>query len=177
MSPIFAWPTSRYEPGCSLCPPALLWSLQHAIRLSSSTFSHIKLVTLSFNVLPPGCSILIILRVQSESVLIQKIFTHFKKAPGTHKLGILYALDSVVRKWQAEAKRQNQNISTVAPDGTFAAGVVRVRELMPILMDDITSSAPEDQKVRLQLLFQDRVTFRESYVVEEAVLFRCYTHA
>lgn len=86
---------------------------------------------------------------KSESVLIQKIFTHFKKAPGTHKLGVLYVVDSVTRKWLEQAKGQGQPISGAAQDGTYAAGVHRVTELMPTLMNDIICTAPEDQKVRL----------------------------
>lgn len=47
-----------------------------------------------------------------------------------------------------QAKSQGQTISSAAQDGTFAAGVHRVTELLPVLMNDIISSAPEDQKVR-----------------------------
>lgn len=82
---------------------------------------------------------------QSESVLIQKIYTHFKKTPGTHKLGVLYVVDSVTRQWVDQARKAGQ---TAAQDGTFAAGVNRVTELLPVLMTDIINTAPEDQKVR-----------------------------
>jgi len=85
---------------------------------------------------------------QSESVLIQKLYTHFKKAPGTHKLGVLYVVDSVTRKWTEQAKSAGQPINSSAQDGTFAAGVNRVKELLPSLMNDIILSAPGDQKVR-----------------------------
>lgn len=85
---------------------------------------------------------------QSESVLIQKIYTHFKKAPGTHKLGVLYVVDSVTRKWLEQAKAQGQPVNSSAQDGTYAAGVHRVTELMPVLMNDIIQSAPDEQKVR-----------------------------
>lgn len=85
---------------------------------------------------------------QSESVLIQKIYTHFKKAPGTHKLGVLYVVDSVTRKWLEQAKSQGQTVNSSAQDGTYAAGVHRVTELMPVLMNDILQSCPEEQKVR-----------------------------
>jgi len=47
-----------------------------------------------------------------------------------------------------QAKAQGQTPSLSAPDGTFAAGVHRVTELIPILMNDIVATAPEDQKVR-----------------------------
>jgi protein NRD1 len=85
---------------------------------------------------------------QSESVLIQKLYTHFKKAPGTHKLGVLYVVDSVTRKWTEQAKNAGQPINSSAQDGTFAAGVHRVKELLPVLMNDIIQSSPDDQKVR-----------------------------
>lgn len=85
---------------------------------------------------------------QSESVLVQKLYTHFKKAPGTHKLGVLYVVDSVTRKWTELAKGASQPINSSAQDGTYAAGVHRVKELLPVLMNDICQSAPDDQKVR-----------------------------
>ncbi len=84
---------------------------------------------------------------QSESVLIQKIYTHFKKTPATHKLGVLYVVDSVTRKWMDQARQQGQAVNSAAVDGSFAAGVNKVTELMPVLMNDITASAPADQKV------------------------------
>ncbi|KAK6197154.1 medium-chain fatty acid-CoA ligase faa2 [Pestalotiopsis sp. IQ-011] len=109
---------------------------------------------------PPGVSgsqiknitALCVNNVQSESVLIQKIFTHFKKTPGTHKLGVLYVVDSVTRRWIDQAKQQSQAINSSAPDGTFAAGVHRVTELIPVLMNDILQSAPEDQKEKIKKL-------------------------
>ncbi|KAK4248684.1 hypothetical protein C7999DRAFT_40190 [Corynascus novoguineensis] len=109
---------------------------------------------------PPGVSgsritnitALCVANVQYESVLIQKLFTHFKKTPGTHKLGVLYVVDSVTRKWLDQAKAQGQTPSLSAPDGTFAAGVHRVTELIPILMNDIIATAPEDQKEKIKKL-------------------------
>jgi hypothetical protein len=63
-------------------------------------------------------------------------------------LGVLYVVDSVTRKWLEQAKANGQSINSSAEDGTFAAGVHRVTELMPVLMNDIMQSAPQDQKVR-----------------------------
>lgn len=87
--------------------------------------------------------------IQSESVLIQKIYTHFKKAPATHKLGVLYVVDSVTRSWVEQARKAGQQPGPTSAYGTFGAGVNRVTELLPMLMNDIINSAPEDQKVRL----------------------------
>lgn len=47
-----------------------------------------------------------------------------------------------------QAKQLGQTVSSAAEDGTYAAGVHRVTELMPSFMNDILASAPEDQKVR-----------------------------
>ncbi|KAJ5698274.1 hypothetical protein N7462_000279 [Penicillium macrosclerotiorum] len=90
--------------------------------------------------------------VQNESVLIQKIYTHFKKAPGTHKLGVLYVVDSVTRQWVEAARKAGQPPGSAAPDGTFAAGVNRVTELLPVLMTDIINNAPQDQKEKIKKL-------------------------
>ncbi|KAM7200536.1 hypothetical protein V8F20_005267 [Naviculisporaceae sp. PSN 640] len=111
---------------------------------------------------PPGVSgsritsitALCVANVQSESVLIQKLFTHFKRTPGSHKLGVLYVVDSVTRKWMEQARTHGQPITPDAQDGTFAAGVNRVTELMPILMNDIVAQAPEDQKEKIRKLIE-----------------------
>ncbi|KAK7747666.1 hypothetical protein SLS62_008992 [Diatrype stigma] len=109
---------------------------------------------------PPGVSgskiqsltALCVENVQYESALIQKIYTHFKKAPGTHKLGVLYVVDSVTRRWVDHAKQQGQQINNSAPDGTYACGVNRVTELLPVLMNDIIQNAPAEQKEKIKKL-------------------------
>ena len=92
---------------------------------------------------------LIALAPQSETVLIQRVYTHFKKAPASHKLGVLYVVDSVTRAWVEQARKAGQTFGPSAPDGTFAAGVNRVTELLPSFMTDILTNCPEEQKVRL----------------------------
>lgn len=56
-------------------------------------------------------------------------------------------VDSVTRRWFDQAKQQGQQINASAPDGTYAAGVHRVTELLPVLMNDILQNAPAEQKV------------------------------
>ena len=63
-------------------------------------------------------------------------------------MGVLYLIDSVVRKWVDLAKQQHQEIASTAQDGTYGAGVFRVTEILPALMDNILQTAPADQKVR-----------------------------
>jgi protein NRD1 len=91
---------------------------------------------------------------------VQKFYTQLKKAPGTHKLGVLYLIDSVVRKWVDLAKQQQQEVSSTAQDGTYAAGVYRVTEILPALMDNILQTAPSDQKVCLIRTPAERVRSR-----------------
>lgn len=66
-------------------------------------------------------------------------------------MGVLYVVDSVTRQWVDLARKAGQQIGGSAPDGTYAAGVNRVTELLPVLMTDIINNAPEDQKVRVLL--------------------------
>jgi hypothetical protein len=73
------------------------------------------------------------------------------------KLGVLYVVDSVTRSWMDKAKKAGQALGASAADGTFAAGVNHVTELLPSLMSDILTTAPEDQKVRsLEMLVDQR---------------------
>lgn len=79
---------------------------------------------------------------------MQKIYTHFRRAPATHKLGVLYVIDAVTRQWIDKAGQSGQEISASSPqDGTFAAGVQKISQLLPQMMTDLISNAPYDQKV------------------------------
>lgn len=63
-------------------------------------------------------------------------------------MGVLYVIDSVTRQWVEHARKAGQTPGPAASDGTFAAGVNHVTEMLPSIMTDITNTAPEDQKVR-----------------------------
>ncbi|KAJ5900413.1 uncharacterized protein N7473_004483 [Penicillium subrubescens] len=56
--------------------------------------------------------------VQDEPALIQKVYTHFKKAPATHKLGVLYVVDSIARHWVDATRKAGRPPRSAAPDGT-----------------------------------------------------------
>ena len=75
------------------------------------------------------------------------MYAHFKKAPANKKLGVLYVVDSVTRRWLEHVRRSGQAVGPSASDGTYAAGVNHVTELLPALMQDILTVVPEDQKV------------------------------
>lgn len=78
-------------------------------------------------------------------------------------MGVLYVVDSVTRQWVEAARRAGQPAGSAAPDGTFAAGVNRVTELLTVLMTDIINNAPEDQKVRTTRRYTRRITKLSHY--------------
>jgi protein NRD1 len=80
---------------------------------------------------------------------VQKLATHLQRSQPQQKLGVLYAVDTVVRQWIEKAAASGQNTAALdVPEGTFASGVRRMRAALPVMMNDIVLSAPEDQKVR-----------------------------
>lgn len=92
---------------------------------------------------------LCVANVESEAVLIPLLHAHFRKTPDTHKLSVLYVIDSVVRAWLLQARARNQDVSRPAPDGTHVAAVRRVTDLLPGLMRDMIQCAPDDQKGKI----------------------------
>ena len=83
---------------------------------------------------------------------MQSLYRALKKAPATHKLGAIYVIDSVVRRWIDQAKQNGQdlNIEGRGEPGTFPAAVKRVTELMPALFDDVMKGIPPEQKPKLE---------------------------
>ena len=62
----------------------------------------------------------------------------------------MYAVDSVTRQWVEKARQAGQNVvSNTAEDGTYAAGVRRMTELLPTMMNELIQLAPDDQKVSI----------------------------
>ncbi|KAK9453165.1 hypothetical protein V1511DRAFT_490070 [Dipodascopsis uninucleata] len=86
--------------------------------------------------------------VQSESVLIQKLYTHFKRAPASHKLGSLYVVDAIARAYQDEARKLGEVPSPDSPEGTPAAGLYHLTDIIDTLMSDI-AVAPPDQRDKI----------------------------
>lgn len=97
--------------------------------------------------------------VQAEQHIAQCMYRALKKAPATHKLGALYVIDSVVRKWIDFAKNAGQDLQIEGrgEPGTYPAAVKRITELMPALMDDIAKVIPADQKAK----FENMITIWE----------------
>ncbi|KAF2161213.1 hypothetical protein M409DRAFT_28253 [Zasmidium cellare ATCC 36951] len=109
---------------------------------------------------PPGASktkiatitTLCVNNIQAESPIAQSLYRSLKKAPVTHKLGVLYVIDSVVRQWieKAKAAGQDLNLERKGEAGTYSAAVRRMTELMPPLFDDIMRGMPAEQKPKLE---------------------------
>lgn len=80
---------------------------------------------------------------------------------------MLYVVDSVTRQWVDQARKAGQPPGSSASDGTFAAGVNHVTELLPSFMTDIINTAPEDQKVRF--LDRSHRTMKQSACAETMI--------
>ncbi|KAJ5364923.1 uncharacterized protein N7496_010636 [Penicillium cataractarum] len=79
-------------------------------------------------------------------------YTHFKKAAATHKLGVLYVVDSIARHWVDATRKAGRPPRSAAPDGTYAGGVDRLTNLLPVLMTDIIDNVLQDQKEKIKKL-------------------------
>lgn len=91
-----------------------------------------------------------ITQVQEESQIVQKLYINCKSAPGTHKLGYLYVVDSIVRAYTDHARRVNDSSDV---EGTFASGVQKVQALIPEIMDDAMESIlSDDQRDKVRKL-------------------------
>ena len=86
---------------------------------------------------------------QGDSTIVQKIFSQFKKSPATHKLGVLYVVDSVTRQWVDKARHAGQQVGGPAAEGTFASGVQKVTDLLPVMMNELFVAAPVAQKDKI----------------------------
>jgi protein NRD1 len=74
--------------------------------------------------------------------IVDIIISAFKRSAATHKLGVLYCADSVVRQW-------------IAQGGVNNAGVQKLTANIPSLMEELITTAPDAQKVcpRIRLGF------------------------
>ncbi|EON61674.1 hypothetical protein W97_00890 [Coniosporium apollinis CBS 100218] len=94
-----------------------------------------------------------IANVQAEALIIQTILAHFQRTPATHKLGVLYVVDSVTRQWVEKARHAGQALSgSAAAPGTYAAGVHKITEVLPVMMNELIQHAPENQKEKVKKL-------------------------
>lgn len=62
-------------------------------------------------------------------------------------------VDSVTRQWVEKARQNGQDLAAASntPAGTYAAGVHRMSEVLPMMMNETIQVAPENQKVRFQV--------------------------
>ncbi|KAF2744464.1 hypothetical protein M011DRAFT_470323 [Sporormia fimetaria CBS 119925] len=90
--------------------------------------------------------------VQAESDIVQKIVAQVKNSVPTHKLGVIYVVDSVTRQWLDKAKSSGQAVSKNAAPGTYASGVQKVTDVLPGLMSDLIQNAPDAQKDKISKL-------------------------
>ncbi|KAH7089985.1 hypothetical protein FB567DRAFT_522014 [Paraphoma chrysanthemicola] len=90
--------------------------------------------------------------IQYDKVLIEKILLQYSNSPATHKLGVLYVVDSVIRQWVERAKKAGQSVSRNSAPGTYASGVQMARDALPVVMSDLVKNAPDNQKEKISKL-------------------------
>jgi protein NRD1 len=74
------------------------------------------------------------LSLQIEHVLVDVLSAGFRRSPVTHKLGVLYIIDSIARQW-------------VAAGAAHAGGLRRMTDSLPALMNELIPVTPDTQKV------------------------------
>lgn len=72
--------------------------------------------------------------LQIEPQLVESLIAAFHKSPISHKLGVLYIVDSIMRQW-------------VVTGAAHAGGVRRMTDNLPMLMNDYIPLVPDSQKV------------------------------
>ncbi|KAF2491625.1 hypothetical protein BU16DRAFT_492793 [Lophium mytilinum] len=90
--------------------------------------------------------------IRAASTIVQKINTQFQNSPITHKLGVLYVVDSVTRQWVEKVRKSGQGLSHNATEGTYAYGVQRMSDTLPLMMEPLIASAPDNQKEKIAKL-------------------------
>lgn len=89
--------------------------------------------------------------IQSDQTIVQKILQQLQNSPNTHKLGVLYVVDSVARQWVEKAKQSGQKIGN-AQQGTYAGGVQLIEKVLPVAMEDVVRAAPDNHKEKISKL-------------------------
>jgi protein NRD1 len=71
---------------------------------------------------------------QVEPQLVDSLLSAFQQSPVSHKLGVLYIVDSIMRQW-------------VVTGAAHAGGVRKMTDNLPLLMNEYLPAVPEAQKV------------------------------
>ncbi|ODQ80355.1 hypothetical protein BABINDRAFT_171283 [Babjeviella inositovora NRRL Y-12698] len=108
--------------------------------------------------------------VEMESQMVSKLYAHCKATPSTHKLGALYVLDSILRAYATAAQQENQTVGETAPDGTAAAGVFQISQVVDLLLkDSLEFMVDEDERIKVGKLldiWEKTNTFEVSFVAQ-----------
>ncbi|KAK7533972.1 uncharacterized protein J3D65DRAFT_669687 [Phyllosticta citribraziliensis] len=89
--------------------------------------------------------------------LLQAISNRFSATESTHKLGVLYVLDAVVRQWNEKARQNKEDAMASGYDPAKtpnAVGVSIATQMLTPMMNDLIQSAPEDQKEKISKMIE-----------------------
>ena len=76
---------------------------------------------------------------QKQGSIVDIIVKNFNRSPPTHKLGVMYIVDSVTRQWKAAGT-------------AWTAGINKMADVFPGLMDNLLPVAPDTQKEKISKL-------------------------
>lgn len=86
-------------------------------------------------------------------MIVDKLTAHFHSTPASHKLGVLFVVDSVTRQWIERAKHDSQSLTDRSPpDDSYVAGVNRMSAKVISLVKEMVTKGPADQKVCLAVV-------------------------
>jgi protein NRD1 len=71
---------------------------------------------------------------QIEAALVDSLINGFRSSPVSHKLGVLYIVDSITRQWAAAG-------------AIHAGGIRKMTDALPYILNEYLSVVPENQKV------------------------------
>lgn len=108
---------------------------------------------------PPGvsgsrikkCTQIALDKVSEESSIVSTLYLQCKTTPLSHKLGMLYVIDSITRAYVEDAKKKGIKVDESAPEGTSAAGAYKISTYIESLIDDtmglITNDKLQKEKI------------------------------
>ncbi|KAG4304514.1 hypothetical protein PORY_002224 [Pneumocystis oryctolagi] len=141
---------SALTPNCKkqdMSPSKISDSLESSIS-SESLFSSNNLISKSLQNVKDSSESYGTKETSDSGKMAMLLYKHFKKTPGTHKLGVLYVLDSVARAYQ-DLSRGDKGDKEVSEEGTFAGGLQQLTQLLESLMNDMMLYAPAEHREKV----------------------------
>lgn len=97
---------------------------------------------------------LAVANVSQSTAVVQTLYAHAMATPASHKLGIVYVIDLVLRAWHAQVRDQPRP-GADTPEGTAGAGVYQIQQILPaVLKDALAYMVDEDERSKVSKLLE-----------------------